>query len=307
LRSVLRIGGIAFEVASSRPFDDTRTPAYADFLRREAEEDEPRIAVELEPGEARVPKDAALTFDTGTSWLSYALEGGDRVIALALATARDRPLLTARFDPEVARVQITWSPDFLVEGRLTNPICYPLDQLLMVQRLAREGGAIVHCALIDVGDGAVICPGVSGAGKTTLTRQLVHDAGLRVLSDDRAVIRPTAGGHKAWGTPWPGEGGYAVNRGLPLLGIGFIEHRETPMTEPISRSEAIHRLVQVASVPWFDREAGPRVFDGLAELCDRVPVWRMGVPAHPSAALAVRALAEGRALQADAPKTGSAV
>ena len=307
MRSILRVGGIAFEVASSRPFDDTRTPAYADFLRREAEDGEPRIAVTLEPGEARIPDGASLSFDTGSSWLSYALEDGDRVIALALAEARDKPLLTARFGSEVASVVVTWSADFLVEGRLTNPICYPLDQLLLMQRLAREGGAIVHCALIELDGGVVICPGVSGAGKTTLTRQLAHDADLRVLSDDRAVIRRSPQGHKAWGTPWPGEGGFAVNRGLPLKGIGFIEHRETPMTAPISPSEAIHRLVQVASVPWFDRETGPQVFDGLAELCGRVPVFRLGVPAHPSATLAVRALAEGRVLQADAPKTGRAV
>jgi len=296
LRSVLRIGGIAFEVSSARPFADPLSPAYADFLNREPEPGETRIAVDLVPGEAAIPGDASLTFDTGSAWLSYGLPGGDRVIALAVAEARDRPLLTARYDPEVARVRVTWSEAFADDGRLTNPVCYPLDQLLLMQRLAREGGAIVHCALIDVGGSAVICPGVSGAGKTTLSRQLIHDTGLRVLSDDRAVIRRSGDGYTAYGTPWPGEGGYAVNRGLPLIGIGFIDHREAPATESITRSEALRRLVQVASVPWFDRDAGPRVFDGLTDLCGRVPVWRLGVPENPSAARAVRALAEGRAL-----------
>jgi hypothetical protein len=298
LRSVLRIGGIAFEVSSSRPFHDTDSPAYADFLNHEPERDELRIAVELEQGEARVPRDAGLTFDTGSAWLSYALADGSRAIALALAEARDQPLLTARFDPGVTRVRVTCSPEFLVDGRLTNPICYPLDQLLIMQRLAGEGGAIVHSALIAVAGGAVICPGVSGAGKTTLTRQLVHDPGLRVLSDDRAVIRRSGDGYMAYGTPWPGEGGFAVNQGLPLIGIGFIEQRARAMTERITRSEAIHRLVQVASVPFFDRDAGPRVFDALTDLCGRVPVWRLDVPADPGAAIAVRALAEGRAISA---------
>ena len=295
MRSVLRIGGIAFEVTSSRPFLDTDNPAYADFLRREPEAGDSRIAVELEQGEARVPKGAELTFDTGTAWLSYALSDGERAIALALAESGDRPLLTARFDSGVTRVRVTCSPEFLVEGRLTNPICYPLDQLLMMQRLAREGGAIIHSALIGVGGAAVICPGVSGAGKTTLSRQLAGDPGLRLLSDDRAVVRRSGDSYMAYGTPWPGEGGFAVNQGLPLAGIGFIAHRDRAATVPITRSEAIHRLVQVASVPFFDRDSGPRVFDGLADLCGRVPVFRLDVPADPRAIVAVRALAEGRA------------
>jgi hypothetical protein len=296
LRSVLRIGGIAFETTSAQLFHDTESAPYADFLNRDPEAGEPVIAVSLLEGEPLVPAEAGLIFDTGSSWLSYALPGGERVIALALSEARDRPLLSARFDFKVTRVSVTCSPDFRVDGGLTNPLCYPLDQLLMMQRLVGEGGAILHCALIGVGRSAVICPGVSGAGKTTLTRQLVHDPAFRVLSDDRAVIRRSGGGYMAYGTPWPGEGGFAINEGLPLRGVGFIEHAPTPSTERISRSEAIRRLVRVASVPWFDREAGPRVFDGLVDLCGRVPVWLLRVPANPSAADAVRSLAEGRVL-----------
>jgi hypothetical protein len=165
----------------------------------------------------------------------------------------------------------------------------------MMHRLANEGGSIIHCALIDRGGSAVICPGVSGAGKTTLCRQLAGHPEFRVLSDDRAVVRRSGDGYRAHGTPWPGEGGFAVNQGLPLAGIGFIQQRATAATERIPPREAIHRLVRVASVPWFDREAGPGVFDGLTDLCGRVPTWLLSVPSDPSAGAAVRALGEGRA------------
>jgi hypothetical protein len=87
-----------------------------------------------------------------------------------------------------------------------------------------------------------------------------------------------------------------VNRGLRLKGIGFIEQRGGATTERISLGQAIRRLVRVASLPLFDREAAPRVFDGLADMCGRVPTWLLSVPADPTAALAVHALAEGRAL-----------
>jgi serine kinase of HPr protein (carbohydrate metabolism regulator) len=183
-----------------------------------------------------------------------------------------------------------------MDGRLFTPLRYPLDQLLMMHRLAGEGGAIVHCAVVGVGDRAVICPGVSGAGKTTLSRQLAGSSDFEVLSDDRAVIRRSGEGYRAWGTPWPGEGGLAVNRSLPLASIGFIAHGETPSIERLSPSQAIHRVVRVASVPWFDREAGPGTFDGLAELCSRVPAFELRVPATSSAQHAVRALAEAGTL-----------
>jgi hypothetical protein len=293
------VGGIAFVATSSLPIHDTAFPAYADFLAKEPGDGEASIAVQIDEGDPAPPPGARLSFDTGSAWSAYALEGGDRVIVMARPSARDRPLLQARFDAGVTRVRVICSPALAVSGRFYDPLRYPLDQLLLMHRLANEGGSIIHCALVDVGGSAVICPGVSGAGKTTLCRQLTGRSDFRVLSDDRAVVRRSGDGHRAHGTPWPGEGGFAVNQGLPLAGIGFIQQRDAPATERIAPSQAIHRLVRVASVPWFDREAGPGVFDGLTDLCGRVPAWLLSVPPDPSAAEAVRALAAGRPYRAD--------
>lgn len=252
------------------------------------------IAVALDPGDPAPPAGARRTFDTGSAWSAYALPDGETAIVMARPAAREAPLLSARFDPEVTRVRIVCSPQLVQEGRFYNPLRYPLDQLLAMYRLAREGGAIVHCAFLDLGGVGVICPGVSGAGKTTLSRQLEGQPDLRVISDDRAVVRRSDAAYRAYGTPWPGEGGFAKNAHLPLAGIGFIEKSRSPETSPLSPNEALRRLVRVASVPWYDREAAGRVFDGLADLCGRVPTWRLGVPADASAALAVQALAAGR-------------
>ncbi len=295
-RSVLRIAAIAFDATSAAAFHVTRDAAYAGFLADEPQAGDERIAVELRQGDPAPPPGARRTFDTGSAWSAYRLDDGDDAIVMALPAARGTPLLSARFDRGVTRVSVVCAPELAAGGRLHHPLRYPLDQLLMMHRLASEAGAIVHCALVDVGGAAVICPGVSGAGKTTLSRQLVGTPGLRVLSDDRAVLRRAGAGYVAHGTPWPGEGGFAVNAGLPLVGVGFIEQRTAARCVPLGPGEALRRLVRVASVPWYDRESGPRVFDGLADLCHRVATWRLGVPPDPSAAAAVRALAAGTAL-----------
>jgi hypothetical protein len=293
---VLRVGGLAFDATSSVPFQPPAHPPYPDFLAARPEEGDDVIAVALDPGDPVIPPDAARTFDTGSAWSAYAFPDGDAAIVMALPAAREAPLVLARFDREVTRVRVTCSPRLDTEGRFWSPLCYPLDQLLTVHRLAREGGMVVHCALVDVGGAGVLCPGVSGAGKTTLSRQLLGAGGLRVLSDDRAVVRRSGTAYRAYGTPWPGDGGFAVNTSVPLVGVGFIEHRAVPETTPLTPGEAIRRLVRVASIPLYDREAAGRVFDGLTDLCGRVAVWRLGVPASPAAADAVRALGEGRPL-----------
>jgi len=299
-QSVLRIGGIAFETRSALPFHRTDDPSYADFLASTAETSDEIVGVELVRGDPAPPPYVKQIFDTGSAWAAYDLPDGDQSIVMALPAERNRPLLACRFDRGVTRVQVTCSPELSADGEFYNPLRYPLDQLLMMQRLAAEGGAIIHCALIEISGRAIICPGVSGAGKTTLCRQLKDEPDFRILSDDRAVIRHHEDGYWAYGTPWPGEGGFAVNRGRPLAGIGFIQHRETPATERLSTSAAIHRAVRVASLPLFDRDAGPRVFDGLADLCSKVPAWLLKVPDNPSARQAVLAVAEGRVLMESA-------
>lgn len=289
-RSVLRIGGIAFDTRSSTlPFDVGLDSAYASFTASEPSRDDEVIAVDLVSGDPAPPGDARRIFDGGASWSAYALENGEQ--AIVLAPPATGPVWRAQFRPEMNRVRVTFGPALWNDGLFYNPVRYPLDQLLTMHRLASAGGAVIHCALVAIGEHAVLFPGVSGAGKTTLSRQLVGRDGIRVLSDDRAIVRRTAGGYRAFGTPWPGEGGHAMNLGLPLAAIAFLEQGPRAALRAISLSESVKRIARVASVPWYDREAGPRVFDGLTAMCDAVPTSVLTFAPDPSVVDTVLALA----------------
>src|SRR5436190_19219655 len=83
-RSVLRIGGIAFDVrASSLPFDQGLDPAYDGFTAASPEDGDEVIPIDLVPGDASPPPGARRVFDGGASWSAYVLADGDHAIVLS--------------------------------------------------------------------------------------------------------------------------------------------------------------------------------------------------------------------------------
>ena len=116
---------------------------------------------------------------------------------------------------------------------------YPLDQLLVIHALGVAGGALMHAASIAGRDGAFLVAGPSGAGKTTMSLAAAP-LGALVLSDERSVVRPAPGG--GWlvgGTPWPGDGGFAEERSVPLRALILLEQSDRDeLTADLARAGA---------------------------------------------------------------------
>jgi hypothetical protein len=141
--------------------------------------------------------------------------------------------------------------------------------------LAQRGGMLVHAAGIDFNGKGYIFPGQSGAGKSTLTQQFVGKEGMDLLTDDRMVIRKLDGSFQAFGTPWPGEAGIALNKKVPLSGIFFIHHGKTNRIEGIVPQKALERLLPVTSVPWYDEEVIPKMLSLCEDLVSHVPTYEL--------------------------------
>ena len=104
----------------------------------------------------------------------------------------------------------------------------------------------------DIDGGGLLCAGPSGVGKSTISH-LLHDAGHRVLTDERPVARrrmAAGGSFMLYGTPWQSIGGLAEPGQVPLRCICFLKHGAENLATPLKPGEAIRRLIHVSRVPW---------------------------------------------------------
>jgi hypothetical protein len=182
--------------------------------------------------------------------------------------------------PEFARVDLDPSG---ATGRLlfrrglpVDPLSWkPLDELLVLQALARSGGLLMHAAGLAGPSGGLLLAGVSGAGKTTLSRALDGRPGALLLTDERAVVRPTPAGWVLDGTPWPGDGHYRARATVPLRGLMLLEQAEHDAVEPLAPARAMALLYRCHFPPFWSAEAVTATLDSLERLVREVPAFTL--------------------------------
>ena len=120
------------------------------------------------------------------------------------------PYKQARFNADFTAGEIVLHGDYFDRDQGANALEYPLDELLMVNLLARGRGVEVHACGVEDSDGrGYLFVGQSGAGKTTIARLCENAGGAQVLSDDRIILRSLDGRIWMYGTPWQGEAEFA--------------------------------------------------------------------------------------------------
>ncbi len=282
----IEIAGVCFAVELA---DNVRIieidPIYQTFLKPTAGP-LPRIDVAVDLRFDQPPELAALPllFDTGESWVAHA-DGDAVILSMPALQGRDGLMWSARLQPDCHRVSLFCGEDLVdrVAGEIlvANPLCYPLDQLLLMFVLAEEDGVIVHAAGVTNDGVGALFAGRSGAGKTTLMRQIQDYAGLYGLSDDRVVVR--AIGRDLWlcGTPWAGEGRVAANRAVPFGAVVLLHKAEVSHLEPISPGEAVLQLLPTTSVLWFDQQRMTRSLDFCEQMVETVGAWELHFAPEP--------------------------
>lgn len=154
---------------------------------------------------------------------------------------------------------------------------YSLDSVIRILHtliLAEQGGMLMHASSVALNGRGWVCTGVSGAGKTTISR-LSEGLG-HILTDEMSFIRPEEGGYFIYGTPFSGElARPGENLRVPLAGIFLLAKGPENRIETLSPAEAVRALMGNILFFAHDDALTSRVFDNAIALAARVPVRRL--------------------------------
>ena len=233
------------------------------------------------------PRGAAL-FDSGGLWTLFA-DGDGYQFSFLRCFAGERPYKQAWFDREFTTGQVLLSREFFGAEKAVYPLEYPLDELLIIHRLARGEGVEVHgVGIVDTNGIGRLFVGHSGAGKSTTARLWQPLPGVRVLSDDRIILRRQRGEIWMYGTPWHGDAGISSPESWPLHKIYFLEQAAKneihEMRAPVAATELFARCF----VPRHCEEGLRFALEFLEQVAHQVQCGRFGFVPNGSAVEAVR-------------------
>lgn len=217
-----------------------------------------------------IPK-SNLLFHSGGLWSLYAEPASYRFSFLAPLVGMT-PYKEAWFDSEYRTGRVLLSREYFDAGRPVYPLEYPLDELLMIHRLSRGEGVEVHAVGIsdESGRGHLFL-GHSGAGKSTTARLWIDRPGVKILSDDRIILRAREGRMWMYGTPWHGDAGIATPDCAPLTSIYMLEKGKSNEQQPLPPGRAATELFARSFVTHHSEEGIRSTLDFLDRLASQVP------------------------------------
>ena len=218
----------------------------------------------------RVPTSTPL-FHSGGLWSLYAEPSGYRFSFLSPLLGMT-PYKEAWLDSEFRSGRVLLSRRFFDTERPVYPLEYPLDELLMIHRLSRGEGVEVHAVGISDENGrGHLFLGHSGAGKSTTARLWLDRPGVRILSDDRIILRARDGQIWMYGTPWHGDAGIASPDSALLTGIYLLEHGNSNEQFPLAPGRAAAELFTRSFVTHHSGEGIRFTLEFLDRVAREVP------------------------------------
>lgn len=220
-------------------------------------------------------------FDSGSLWQLYSENGTYRFRFVSPAFGI-LPYKVACFNRDFTSGEVSLHRSFFETNHPLYPLEYPLDELLMLNLLAKGRGGEVHgCGVVDTSGNGYLFVGQSGAGKTTMARLWLREERVKILSDDRIILRKIGDQFWMYGTPWHGEAKLACSARAPLTQIFFLRHGKNNERVPQKQAEATARLFACSFPPFYSRDGLDFTLSFFEEVTNAVPCWELRfIPDH---------------------------
>ncbi len=214
-------------------------------------------------------------FDSGSVWQLY--KNADHYLfRLATPFSNWMPYRIARFNSDFSFGEMLCERRYFPEGKPIYPLEYPLDELLFMNLLSRGRGAEVHaCGLSDVSGEGYLFIGQSGAGKSTTARLWMANPGVKILTDERVMLRRSGQQIMMHGTPWHGDAGISSPDKAVLNKVFFLRHWHENQIIPLGQTEAAARFFACSFPPFYSSEGLDCVLGFFAQTMQRVPAYEL--------------------------------
>ncbi len=222
-------------------------------------------------------------FDSGSLWTLYENSSG-YIFDLATPVLGSQPYKRLYVDRDFSEAQLLLSRECLSKVEQVYPLEYPLDELMITNFLARGRGVEVHgCGLVDFETGGHLFLGHSGAGKSTTTLLWKSLRNVRILSDDRIILREHENEIWMHGTPWHGEAGFASSQKARVSRIFVLEHGTQNEILLLDQSRAVGELFARCFPPFYSRESLDFTISYLLRITNSIPCYLYRFFPHSSA------------------------
>ena len=158
--------------------------------------------------------------------------------------------------------------------------------IFMFALASRERGLAAHGSVFLLPDGrAVLCPGVSGTGKSTLAKMLAADdsTGVRVLCDDRAALTSEDRGLWLWSTPWYSRAARAEEGDGPLAAVVLPRRGRDPVLKATAQAEVARELMRTLAFPFWNSALMPAALGMVDAITGSVPAFEFSYAPSPAA------------------------
>jgi hypothetical protein len=266
-----RIADISFGMTARDGLRLVLEPSLREFAMARAASDECDVNVNVSLVDALAVPAGKPLFESGGLWSLFAENGGYRLNFLR-SFPGETPYKSVWFDRHFRKGELSLSRHFFNTQEAIYPLEYPLDEVLMIHHLASGKGLEVHAlGVVDDAGGGHLFLGHSGAGKSTSARLWLGQKGMRILSDDRIILRRS--GEQVWmhGTPWHGDAGIASPDCAPLTHIYVLEQWPSNELVAMPRSVATAEIFARSFVPRHCPEALNFALHFIEQLAQEFP------------------------------------
>ncbi|MGH8010918.1 MAG: hypothetical protein ACREQ4_00295 [Candidatus Binataceae bacterium] len=173
--------------------------------------------------------------------------------------------------------QAEWNP-LNNRGRVRQAASpYAIDSVLRIIHslvLTAGDGFLLHSASAIRNGRAALFSGVSGAGKTTISRLAPRDVTL--LTDEISYVRMLGSQYHAFGTPFAGELGIpGENVRAPLATLYFLKQGRENRSRPLATAVAARMLLRNVLFFADDSDLVELAFARACDFVERVPVCEL--------------------------------